>query len=146
MAVAGWYNYSPCVPDTSYIKFLALSILWRTWTGCVKSHSFHRDHMGRNTFPLVVVVCHRTETCSFVRRYCLTNRSRYRVVAWQSEWRMCTSVATRLITRGPLLSPCCSTLRGRDCAILDSTHDFGQSSCPAISTVKINCKENDENL
>ena len=81
-------------------KFLALNILWYAWTSCVKRHSFHRDRTGRNTFPLVVVVCHRTDTCSFERRYCLTNRNRYLVVAWQSEWHNSTSVTTGLVIRG----------------------------------------------
>ena len=90
-------------------RFLALIILLCAWTSCVKRHSFHRDRTGRNTFPLVVVVCHRTDTCSFVRRYCLTNRNRYLVVAWQSEWHNSASVTTGLVIRGPLLSPCGST-------------------------------------
>ena len=127
-------------------EFLALNILWCAWTGCVKRHSFHRDRTGRNTFPLVVVVCHRTDTCSFVRRYCLTNRNRYLVVAWQSEWHNSASVTTGLVIRGPLLSPCGSTYRGRDSAILSSTHHFFKPSSPAISTVKENCEDNDENL
>ena len=117
-------------------KFLALNILWYAWTSCVKRHSFHRDRTGRNTFPLVVVVCHRTDTCSFVRRYCLTNRNRYLVVAWQSEWHNSVSVITGLVIRGPLLSPCGSILRGRNTAILSSTHHFIKPSSPAISTVK----------
>ena len=106
-------------------KFLALNILWCAWTSCVKRHSFHRDRTGRNTFPLVVVVCHRTDTCSFERRYCLTNRNRYLVVAWQSEWHNSASVTTELVIRGPLLS-----------AILSSSHHFIKPSSPAISTVK----------
>ena len=117
-------------------KFLALNILRCAWTSCVKRHSFHRDRTGRNTFPLVVVVCHRTDTCSFVRRYCLTNRNRYLVVAWQSEWHNSASVTTGLVIRGPLLSPCGSTKRGRNSAILSSTHHFIKPSSPAISTVK----------
>ena len=86
-------------------RFLAFNILLCAWTSCVKRHSFHRDRTGRNTFPLVVVVCHRTDTCSFVRRYCLTNRNRYLVVAWQSEWHNSASVTTGFVIRGPLLSP-----------------------------------------
>ena len=66
-------------------KFLALNILWCARTGCVKRHSFHRNRTGRNTFPLVVVVCHRTDTCSFVECYCLTNGNGYCFVAWQHE-------------------------------------------------------------
>ena len=127
-------------------KFLALNILWCAWTSCVKRHSFHRDRTGRNTFPLVVVVCHRTDTCSFVRRYCLTNRNRYLVVAWQSEWHNSASVTTGLVIRGPLLSPCGITWCGRDSAILSCTPHFIKPSCPAISTVKENCEDNDENL
>ena len=35
---------------------------------------------------------------------------------------------------------------GRDSAILNSAHDFVEISCPAISTVKKNRKDNDKNL
>ena len=128
-AVATRYNYSHCVPDRPWYiheskRFGFLSILWCTWTGCVKRHSFHCDYLRRNTFPLVVVVCHRTETCSFVRRNCLTNRNSNCSVALQSEWRIRASVTTGLVTRGPLLSPCGSTQLGLDSAILNSTDDF----------------------
>ena len=104
------YKFSPCVPDTlKSSEVSGFKYLLCAWTGCVKRDSFHRDRTGRNTFPLVVVVCHRTDTCSFVRRYCLTNRNRYLVVAWQSEWHNSASVTTGLVIRGPLLSPCGST-------------------------------------
>ena len=122
-------------------------ILWCTWTGCVKCYSFRCDHMRWYTFPLIVVVCHRTKTCGCGWGNLLTYGNDNCLVARQSEWHNSASVTTGLVTRGPLLSPCGSTLRGRHSAVLNSTHHVVKPSCSAISTVKKNCgNENDENL
>ena len=127
-------------------KAPTLTILWCTWTGSVISFSFLCDEVGRNTFPLVVVVCHGTKTCGSGRCNLLTNGRSYCFAAWQSEGNNSACVTTGLVTRGPLWSPWYSTLGGRDSAILNSAHDFVETSCPAISTVKKNSEDNDKNL
>ena len=74
--------------------------------------------------PLVVVVCHRTKTCGCKRRFPLTNRNSNHFLARQNVWHRFTSVTTRLVTRGPLLSPRRSTLRRLKTSILNSSDDL----------------------
>ena len=144
---SGRYKNRSRVSEKSWSwKAPTLTILWCTWTGSVISFSFLCDEVGRNTFPLVVVVCHGTKTCGSGRCNLLTNGRSYCFAAWQSEGNNSACVTTGLVTRGPLWSPWYSTLGGRDSAILNSAHDFVEVSCPAIYTVKKNRKDNDKNL
>ena len=74
------------------------------------------------------------------------NRNGNHFLARQNVWHRFTSVTTRLVTRGPLLSPRRSTLRRLKTSILNSSDDFDKLSYSAISTVKENYEDNDESL